>query len=241
MNATISGELPPPTASDTPMEAHPVTIKTEAITEDHPSPEGSPTTVTPAPPGESPAACNAAGLPARPSQSTPSVEAPFAWQAKAALRAIVRAERVTNRCHALAVYVVLSMLVSDKGGAEIACTKGYVGSLAGLGSRSVAQSLLDLEALGLVQVDRSKVPGTRANALNTYRLTSCATRTTSCTGKPSSRARNQNNKEGAPTPSLRIKRNKPPAAAAASAGAAAAQPGAAERRRSAFEMDGLDD
>ncbi|HNQ90871.1 MAG TPA: hypothetical protein PKM73_19830 [Verrucomicrobiota bacterium] len=191
------------------------------------------------PPGPACPEVSSEKAPPRP-RSTPSQEAPFAWQAKAALRAITRGERVTNRCHALAIYVVLSLLLSDRESGEVTCTKGYLASLAGVGPRAVAQALLDLEALGLVQVQREKVPGTRANAVNTYRLTSCTKCTTSCTGSSPSRARNKNNKEGAPAPSLRRKRNRPPAAAAAYAHAPAAQPVAPERGTSAFLMNGLD-
>jgi len=185
----------------------------------------------------------APGKPWRRGRLTPTKEAPFAWQAKAALRAITRGERVANRCHTLAVYTVLSMLVSDRQADTVTCTKGYLASIAGIGPRSVTQALLDLEALGLVQVERQKVPGTKANAVNTYRLTSCTRCTTSCTGSASSRARNKNNKEGdkgAPS-LLGIKENTPRAADAASVCTPASQPGAPDRGAPAFVMTGLDD
>jgi hypothetical protein len=172
--------------------------------------------------------------PSRRPRSTPSQEAPFAWQAKAALRRIVRSERVTHRGHALAVYVLLSLLQSDKETGSVTCTKGFLASQAGLGTRSVAQALLDLEALGLIEIKRTKLPGTAANAVNTYTLTSCTICTTSCKGK---------NNPSRPEGSLKgEERNlNPPAAAAASACAPAQQPGACETLTPAFMMPGLDD
>jgi len=180
--------------------------------------------------------------PARRPRATPSQEAPFAWQAKAALRAIIRSERVTHRGHALAVYVLLSLLQSDKETGAVTCTKGFLASQAGLGTRTVAQALLDLEALGLVEIKRTKLPGTAANAVNTYTLTSCTNGTTSCKGRSPSRARNKNN-PSRPEGSLKgEERNlNPPAAAAAYAGAPAQQPGATKPVASAFMMSGLDD
>jgi hypothetical protein len=180
--------------------------------------------------------------PSRRPRSTPSQEAPFAWQAKAALRRIVRSERVTHRGHALAVYVLLSLLQSDKETGSVTCTKGFLASQAGLGTRSVAQALLDLEALGLIEIKRTKLPGTAANAVNTYTLTSCTNCTTSCKGRSPSRARNKNN-PSRPEGSLKgEERNlNPPAAAAASACAPAQQPGACETLTPAFMMSGLDD
>jgi hypothetical protein len=180
--------------------------------------------------------------PSRRPRSTPSQEAPFAWQAKAALRRIVRSERVIHRGHALAVYVLLSLLQSDKETGSVTCTKGFLASQAGLGTRSVAQALLDLEALGLIEIKRTKLPGTAANAVNTYTLTSCTNCTTSCKGRSPSRARNKNN-PSRPEGSLKgEERNlNPPAAAAASACAPAQQPGACETLTPAFMMSGLDD
>lgn len=183
-----------------------------------------------------------AANPARRPRATPSHEAPFAWQAKAALRAIIRSERVTHRGHALAVYVLLSLLESDKETGAVTCTKGFLASQAGLGTRSVAQALLDLEALGLVEIKRTKLAGTAANAVNTYTLTSCTNRTTSCKGRSPSRARNKNN-PSRPEGSLKGEeiRNTPQGAAAASAFATAPRPGPCEPLTSAFMMSGLDD
>ena len=179
---------------------------------------------------------------ARRSRSTPSQEAPFAWQAKAALRTIIRSERVTHRGHALAVYVLLSLLHSDKETGAVTCTKGFLASQAGLGSRSVAQALLDLENLGLVEIRRARLPGSAANVVNTYVLTSCTRCTTSCKGRSPSRARNKNN-PSRPEGSLKGEeiRNTPQGAAAASAGATAPRPGPCEPLTPAFMMSGLDD
>ena len=180
--------------------------------------------------------------PSRRPRSTPSQEAPFAWQAKAALRAIIRSERVIHRGHALAVYVLLSLLQSDKETGSVTCTKGFLASQAGLGTRSVAQALLDLEALGLVEIKRTKLPGTAANAVNTYTLTSCTNCTTSCKGRSPSRARNKNN-PSRPEGSLKgeERRNTPQGAAAASACAPAPRPGPCEPLTPAFMLSGLDD
>jgi hypothetical protein len=199
-------------------------------------------TTIPAPGNWNPPADSTSGGAARRPRSTPSQEAPFAWQAKAALRRIVRSERVSHRGHALAVYVLLSLLISDKEANSVSCTKGFLSSQAGLGARTVAQALLDLEALGLVEIKRTKLPGTAANAVNTYTLTSCTNCTTSCKGRSPSRARNKNN-PSRPEGSLKgEERNlNPPAAAAASTCAPAQQPGATKPVASAFVMSGLDD
>jgi len=175
-------------------------------------------------------------------RSSPSQEAPFAWQAKAALRAIIRGERVTHRGHALAIYVLLSLLISDKEANSVSCTKGFLASQAGIGTRTVAQALLDLESLGLIEIRRTKLTGTAANAVNTYSLTSCTHCTSSCKGRSPSHARNKNN-PSRPEGSLKGKgkNQKPPAAAAAFADATAQQPGAPKTSTSAFVMSGLDD
>jgi hypothetical protein len=175
-------------------------------------------------------------------RQTPSREAPFAWQSKAALRMISRSERVANRCHALAVYVMLSMVQSDKETGTVTCTKGYLASLAGIGPRSVAQALLDLEALGLVQIERTKVPGTKSNSINSYLLTSCTRCTTSCTGRRDSGARNKNNPSRAKGSLKGEERaNTPQGPGASSACAPAPGPGAAGRVGPAFLRAGLDD
>lgn len=113
----------------------------------------------------------------------PSKEAPFAWQSKSALRAIATGRYVTNPTHCIAVYVALTAMESRPGEA-FACMKGVLAAFTGLSTRSVRQAALDLERLRLVQITRTKVPGTRENAVNAYLLLTRSRQQ----GKPGGRA-----------------------------------------------------
>jgi hypothetical protein len=141
-------------------------------------------------------------------RGSPAKEAPFAWQSKRAIRKLVDPS-IENRAHAILVYVGLTVIASNQ--KQQPCntfqaTKGHVADICGLGTRSVASALYDLERLGLILIARRKVPGKKVNDTNVYTILSiakrsCPERTTpnaqdargSCKGRRPSFARNKNN------------------------------------------------
>ena len=74
----------------------------------------------------------------------------FCWQSKAALRLI--REQVPDYGSAIAVYVALSVIASDKESPEFQTTHQWIESLCGFGNTTVKLRLKELERIGLVKI-----------------------------------------------------------------------------------------
>ena len=74
----------------------------------------------------------------------------FCWQSKAALRQI--RESVHDYGSALAVYVALSVVASDKQAEAFTTTHQWLASLSGFGVSTVKLRLKELERIGLVKI-----------------------------------------------------------------------------------------
>lgn len=75
----------------------------------------------------------------------------FAWQSKAALLAI--RQGCQDYGSALAVYLALTVVASDKEAEQFTTTHQWLASLSGFSQRTVRERLQDLKRLGLVFVD----------------------------------------------------------------------------------------
>jgi hypothetical protein len=142
----------------------------------------------------------------------------------------------------LATYLALCWNASDCESETFRIAKGALAQRTGLGRRTIAGCLLELERLGLIHIARSK-SFRNLNELNTYTLTSMAGGNAPnalgvvqgmhyphapnargpCKGRQPSHARNQNNSED---PSGLLRRNKVEAAQAMAAALPRASDGA---------------
>ena len=95
--------------------------------------------------------------------------APFAWQAKAALKAI---RESLDGAHAVAsglsTYLALSEIASDEQSAEFTTTHSWVSLKSGLGVRTVWARLKDFERLKLIAVEASAWKGPAKYTLLTF-------------------------------------------------------------------------
>ena len=94
---------------------------------------------------------------------------PFCWQPKEAFRIIE--ENLEQPSTAAMVYVGLTRIASNVEGPSFSKPIGYIAKLAMVDRRTVLRRIPDLERLGLVKVDRRRIPDTNANDLSTYTLT----------------------------------------------------------------------
>lgn len=84
---------------------------------------------------------------------------------KAALRAIVEGVDGTDGAFCLSTFLALRWLANDGGNPDqVEATIGLIGSRAGLGYNTAAKAVGLLESLGVIAVERRRVPGTRACA-----------------------------------------------------------------------------
>ncbi len=98
-------------------------------------------------------------------------DGPFCWLTKAALWKIREAFDAQNAVpSAIAVYVALAELASDAQREDFARDKATIAQRAGLGCRRVQEILQDLQAIGLVDIQRQKLAGTSINGPNVYCL-----------------------------------------------------------------------
>ena len=84
----------------------------------------------------------------------------FAWQDKISLRRI--REQIPDYGSALAVYVALTVVASDKESDEFQTTQEWVAQLSGFDARTVRRRLPDLERIGVVKITTPplRVPST---------------------------------------------------------------------------------
>jgi hypothetical protein len=94
---------------------------------------------------------------------------PFCWQEKGALR-LIRQSFEGDTSSALLTYVALTEIASDQKSETFQASASYIASKAKLTSRTVTKFIEPLEKLKLIAVKRTKVPGTKAMASNTYTL-----------------------------------------------------------------------
>jgi hypothetical protein len=95
--------------------------------------------------------------------STNSSSVPFAWVDKRMVR------RIREKCEdygtALAVYLALALVESDKGGGAFQTTHSWLASFSGFCARTVKSRLKDLEGIGAIAITTPKL-----KAPSTYRL-----------------------------------------------------------------------
>lgn len=94
---------------------------------------------------------------------------PFCWQEKEALR-MIRQSFEGDTPSALLTYVALTEIASDLKSETFQASASYIASKVKLTSRTVTKFIEPLEKLKLIAVRRTKVPGTKAMASNTYTL-----------------------------------------------------------------------
>ncbi len=94
---------------------------------------------------------------------------PFCWQEKEALR-MIRQSFEGDTPSALLTYVALTEMASDLKSETFQASASYIASKVKLTSRTVTKFIEPLEKLKLIAVRRTKVPGTKAMASNTYTL-----------------------------------------------------------------------
>jgi hypothetical protein len=98
-------------------------------------------------------------------------DGPFCWQNKNILRSIRDYFDATNNVSsALAVYVALTEIASDKQSEVFDRRIGDIAMRAGVSYRTASKVLHRLESLSLIAITRHKVSGTNENAPSTYRL-----------------------------------------------------------------------
>lgn len=120
----------------------------------------------------------AQGIPAKAAMTPRSTtDGPFCWQSKATLRAISEScgDR-SDKALVLAVYLALSWEASNQQAERFTATKRAIAGLAGVSYQKAAQILKFLESIGVVEVMKNRVPGTKEQRPNTYTLgTTCLT------------------------------------------------------------------
>jgi hypothetical protein len=98
-------------------------------------------------------------------------DGPFCWQNKHVLRSIRDHFDATNNVSsALAVYVALTEIASNKQSEVFDRRIGDIAARAGVSYKTADKVLHRLEALAIVAIMRHKVSGTNENAPSTYRL-----------------------------------------------------------------------
>ena len=83
-------------------------------------------------------------------KADPSPQAPFAWQDKRVLRRI--RETCPEYPSALAVYLALTVVASDKQSEEFTTTHQWLAQLSGFSPRTVQSRVHDLAAAGVIAV-----------------------------------------------------------------------------------------
>jgi hypothetical protein len=111
----------------------------------------------------------------RASERNKTPERPYVWAAKRALEAINGHPEVKDRSNALLVYLGLAWIASDLREGTFQTTKGLLAHKTGLGTRTVADALYDLERAGVIVIHRSRKEGTKHNETNVYTLCSFCT------------------------------------------------------------------
>jgi hypothetical protein len=95
---------------------------------------------------------------------------PFAWQDKFAFQQIVSCQSVKKRSTALCVYTAMTHISSDLESNKFQCAPEFIAEKAKVHPNTVKAVIPELETAGVIQVLRSKRPGTKENEMNTYIL-----------------------------------------------------------------------
>jgi hypothetical protein len=101
----------------------------------------------------------------------------FCWQPKEAFWLIE--ENLSRPGPAALVYLALTRIASNEGGASFSKPIAYIAKLAWVGRRTVERQLPELERIGLVHLERRQIPGTKANDVHRYTLASLGRNLTS--------------------------------------------------------------
>ena len=122
--------------------------------------------------------------PTNPARGTASVEKPFIWQAKAALRRIRDAfDHLTFLNQAIAVYLTLTEFASDAHSETFTRRRREIAERSGVSVRLVQIILNIFKQIGIVTwVQNQGAEGTLELAPSTYTL--CSVCPTQCTGNP---------------------------------------------------------
>lgn len=115
---------------------------------------------------------------------TAGKEAPFIWQAVAAIQKILASPDPKNgarKSDTFLVYCALAFIKNDKenvGKTSFQVSKGYIRQRCGgdIGITAIKNSLYELESLGLLHIERRKLAGKTANEINVYTLLTSVTR-----------------------------------------------------------------
>jgi DNA-binding MarR family transcriptional regulator len=94
---------------------------------------------------------------------------PFCWQEKKALEKIRRLFE-NDTASALLTYLALTEIASDAKAETFQASASHIASKAGLARKTVIRRVGPLEERGLIAVKRTKLPGRKASASNTYTL-----------------------------------------------------------------------
>jgi hypothetical protein len=94
--------------------------------------------------------------------------APFCWQPKEAFRLIE--ETLEHPASAALVYVALTRIACNEGAKKFSKPTGYIAKLAYLSRRTICTQLPELERIGLVNIERRPLPGTKARDAHRYTL-----------------------------------------------------------------------
>jgi len=95
---------------------------------------------------------------------------PFAWQNKYLFQQIVSCPNITKLSTALWVYTAMTHISSDLESCKFQCAHGFIAEKAKVHPNTVKAVIPELEGAGVIQVLRSKRPGTKENEMNTYIL-----------------------------------------------------------------------
>jgi len=139
----------------------------------------------------------------------------FLWCDKAIMRRI--RERLEDSASALCVYVALCEIASDEAMEEFTATQAHIAAKAGLGVRTVAKRLQDLDKLGVITMRTPELKAPSQFTLRSSTGNRCRTIGSEC-GTIGNRVRNQ-------LPTVEEREERPAATAKA------AQRGADDRRR----------
>jgi hypothetical protein len=95
---------------------------------------------------------------------------PFCWQPKEAFERIEQGLERGASASAKLVYLALTRIASNERSRSFSKPIAYIATLASLGRRTVERRLPDLERLGLVEIQRLAIAGTKARDLSRYTL-----------------------------------------------------------------------
>jgi hypothetical protein len=107
----------------------------------------------------------------KPMQPRSPKDGPFCWQTKTALRDIRKAfDSNGNVSSAISIYVALTEIGSDEQSEKFQTTIAHIAEKAGLSPRTAGPLLEGLEEIGLVSIQRNRIPDSKLKAPSTYTI-----------------------------------------------------------------------